>query len=148
MARLAVIAGKGTLPVTLADSARSHGEEVVIIRIAGQADAIEALHFGLETTAPGQNVYVRGLTGTGRLKLVRHLLEEVQPSCPLAQDRCYVRNFDQPDSPALITLPRGRGRELGERVDARVPRIVLRLVEKVEDRRLRPRRAAGLFWRP
>ncbi|MEC8145221.1 MAG: DUF1009 domain-containing protein, partial [Pseudomonadota bacterium] len=39
MARLAVIAGKGTLPVTLADSARSHGEEVVIIRIAGQADA-------------------------------------------------------------------------------------------------------------
>ena len=39
MARLAVIAGKGTLPVTLADSARSRGEEVVIIRIAGQADA-------------------------------------------------------------------------------------------------------------
>ena len=39
MARLAVIAGKGVLPVTLADNARSLGEDVVVIRIAGQADA-------------------------------------------------------------------------------------------------------------
>ena len=39
MARLAVIAGKGALPVTLADNARSLGEDVVVIRIAGQADA-------------------------------------------------------------------------------------------------------------
>ncbi|MEC7170906.1 MAG: UDP-2,3-diacylglucosamine diphosphatase LpxI [Alphaproteobacteria bacterium] len=39
MARLAVIAGKGALPATLADNARSLGEDVVIIRIAGQADA-------------------------------------------------------------------------------------------------------------
>ena len=39
MARLAVIVGKGALPATLADNARNLGEEVVIIRIAGQADA-------------------------------------------------------------------------------------------------------------
>ena len=39
MARLAVIAGKGALPVTLADNARSLGEDVVVLRIAGQADA-------------------------------------------------------------------------------------------------------------
>ena len=39
MARLAVIAGRGALPVTLADNARSLGEDVVILRIAGQADA-------------------------------------------------------------------------------------------------------------
>jgi len=39
MAKLAVIAGKGALPATLADNARSLGEDVVIIRIAGQADA-------------------------------------------------------------------------------------------------------------
>jgi len=39
MARLAVIAGQGDLPVTLADSASARGEEVVIFAIAGQADA-------------------------------------------------------------------------------------------------------------
>lgn len=39
MARLAVIAGQGELPVTLADSACLRGEDVVIFAIAGQADA-------------------------------------------------------------------------------------------------------------
>lgn len=39
MARLAVIAGQGGLPVTLADQARSQGEDVVVFGIAGQADA-------------------------------------------------------------------------------------------------------------
>ena len=39
MARLAVIAGQGMLPVTLADQARRQGEDVVVFRIAGQADA-------------------------------------------------------------------------------------------------------------
>ena len=34
-----MIAGKGALPATLADNARSLGEDVLIIRIAGQADA-------------------------------------------------------------------------------------------------------------
>lgn len=38
MARLAVIAGQGTLPVTLADQARRQGEDVVVFCIAGQAD--------------------------------------------------------------------------------------------------------------
>ena len=33
-ARLAVIAGKGALPATLADNARSLGEDVVIIRLS------------------------------------------------------------------------------------------------------------------
>ena len=60
----------------------------------GQDDAVDALRFGLETAAPGQHVYVRGLTGTGRMQLVRRLLEEVQPACPIAPDRCYVHNFE------------------------------------------------------
>lgn len=39
MARLAVIAGQGELPVTLASSASHRGEDVVIFAIIGQADA-------------------------------------------------------------------------------------------------------------
>jgi len=77
--------------------------------VVGQDDAVEALLFGLETNAPGQNVFVRGLSGTGRLTLLRRMLQEIQPSCPLTQDRCYVHNFTQPDQPRLITLPPGKG---------------------------------------
>ena len=32
-----------------------------ITGVVGQDDAVEALRFGLETNAPGQNVFVRGL---------------------------------------------------------------------------------------
>ena len=39
MARLAVIAGQGQLPVTLAEQARRQGQDVVVFCIAGQADA-------------------------------------------------------------------------------------------------------------
>jgi predicted ATP-dependent protease len=85
--------------------------------VMGKDSALEALRFGLEVHAPGQNVFVRGLTGTGRLDLVQTLIKQIQPACPLAKDRCYVHNFAQPDRPKLLDLPRGRGREFARRVD-------------------------------
>lgn len=88
-----------------------------IVGVVGQDCAVEALRFGLEVDAPGQNVFVRGLTGTGRMTLVRRLLEEIRPVCPQAQDRCYVHNFTQPERPRLITLPRGQADLLRRRVD-------------------------------
>lgn len=96
--------------------------EVEPIRTAvGQDMAVEALRFGLEINAPGQNVFVRGLTGTGRSTLIRNLLEEIKPACPVAKDRCYVHNFQRPDRPHLLTLERGSGdrfrRALDEVID-------------------------------
>ena len=77
--------------------------------IIGQADAIEALRFGLEIDAPGQHIFVRGLKGTGRLTTVKQLLEDIQPQARRAPDRVYVHNFEHPDRPRLLTLPRGSG---------------------------------------
>lgn len=78
--------------------------------VIGQDDAMEALQFGLECIAQGQNVYVKGLVGTGRMTLLGRLLKEIRPSCPRSQDRCFVHNFRDPSRPCLITLPRGEGR--------------------------------------
>ena len=84
--------------------------EVEPIRgVIGQDEAIDALRFGLEIAAEGQNVYVRGLQGTGRLTTVRALLEQIRPQTPPAPDRLYVYDFDHPDRPRLLTLERGRG---------------------------------------
>ena len=83
----------------------------------GQDDALEALRFGLEMPGPGQHVFVRGLAGTGRLSLVRQLLDDLRPTCPLVDDRCYVHNFAPPDCPRLLTLPRGHGIALRRRID-------------------------------
>jgi ATP-dependent Lon protease len=84
--------------------------------IVGQASALEALRFGIETDAPGQNVFVRGLVGTGRMTMIRRLLNDLMPKCRLKQDRCYVHDFQNPDRPRLITLASGRGQELRRRV--------------------------------
>ncbi|MFG0330231.1 MAG: Lon protease family protein [Phycisphaerales bacterium] len=85
--------------------------------VVGQDTAVDALRFGLETRAPGQNIFVRGLQGTGRLTLVRRLLDEIGPSCPLAKDRCYIHNFESPDRPKLLTMPRGTAHAFADRIN-------------------------------
>ncbi len=85
--------------------------------VAGQDTAIEALRFGLEVGAPGQNIFVRGLTGTGRSTMVKRLVESIRPGTPRAPDRLYVHNFDELDRPHLLTLRRGTGRAFRNRVE-------------------------------
>lgn len=85
--------------------------------IVAQDDAMEALRFGLEIDAPGQNIYVRGLAGTGRLTLVRDVLTTIEPRLPPAPDHVYVHDFDRPDSPKLITFPRGRAEGFRQAMD-------------------------------
>ncbi len=85
--------------------------------VIGQDNAIESLRFGLQIHAPGQNIFARGLTGTGRMTLVSRLLDEIRLECPLGSDRCYVHNFEQTDRPRLITLNRGQGHEFRRAMD-------------------------------
>ena len=85
--------------------------------VIGQDSAVDALKFGLETNAPGQNVFVRGITGTGRMTLIRRMLEQIRLACPAARDRCYIHNFVHPDRPRLLTLYRGQGKPFQHRMD-------------------------------
>ena len=78
-----------------------------LIGIIGQERAIRALRLGIELFSPGYNVFVCGITGTGRASTVRKILDQIKGSCPLPPDRCYVHNFLKPDEPRLLTLPRG-----------------------------------------
>lgn len=88
-----------------------------VLGVIGQDSALEALQFGLEINAQGQNIFVRGLAGSGRMTLIRRVLENTRLSCPLARDRCYVHNFADPDRPRLITLGRREARSFKRRVD-------------------------------
>ncbi|MDY7107645.1 MAG: ATP-binding protein [Planctomycetota bacterium] len=107
--------------------------------VVGQDNAVDAVRFGLECYAPGQNIFIRGLTGTGRMTLVRQLLEHIRPACPLAPDRCYVHNFEQRDRPVLITLPRGRARAFARRVDELIRFIREDLVRALSDEAIKSR---------
>jgi len=108
--------------------------------IIGQEDAVEALRFGLAIHAPGQHVFVRGLTGTGRLRAVKQLLGEVEVTSPEPLDRCYVHNFEHPNRPTLVTLPRGDGRRFRERIDELIAYIRDELLPALSSDSMKARR--------
>ena len=82
--------------------------------VLGQATARDALAFGLQSLARGQNVFVRGTLGTGRSKMVNDLLAHLQPVTDDLKDFCYVHNFSRPDHPRLIVLPAGQATQFRE----------------------------------
>ena len=66
----------------------------------GQERAIRAIEFGLGVNKPGFNIFVTGLTGTGKTSLIRSFLKKITSS-NLADpeepaDWCYVYNFAEP----------------------------------------------------
>jgi predicted ATP-dependent protease len=80
----------------------------------GQERAIRAIEFGLGVNKPGFNIFVTGLTGTGKTSIIRSFLKKIT-STNLADpeepaDWCYVYNFAEPDRPRAIKLRRGWGK--------------------------------------
>lgn len=112
------------------------------IGILGQPVAIEAMRFGVESDAPGQNIYVRGTSGTGRASLVRVILQQLQPEAKHRLDRCYVHNFKQADRPRLVTLPSGHGALLKRRIRSLADFIEKGFLESFESEPFRTRRDA------
>ena len=78
--------------------------------IVGQNRAIEAIKMGAELYSHGYNVFVSGISGTGRLTTVKHILDEATSSCPPLFDYCFVHNFTKPDNPKLLKFPSGQGK--------------------------------------
>ncbi len=88
-------------------------EEIEISKnIIGQERAINAIKIGLEMKHVGYNIYVSGLTGTGKMTTIKKQLEELEKGIyETPPDLCYVNNFENPDAPILLTLPAGKGKE-------------------------------------
>jgi predicted ATP-dependent protease len=89
-----------------------------LTELIGQARAARALEFGLEIEKDGYNIFVTGLTGTGKttaiLEYVRRKVEERRQrgEAKAPDDWCYVYNFKEPDRPNAIRMGAGHGRQL------------------------------------
>ncbi len=90
----------------------------------GQDRAIRAIEFGLSMKHDGYNIYVAGLTGTGKTSAVKtyinKLLEErkaIEQLQPL-QDWCYIYNFADADRPQSLSLPRKKGKVFKSQIDS------------------------------
>ena len=91
-------------------------------RFIGQDRALDAIRFGLEADKAGYNLFVTGLTGTGKASAIKsHLqglvedLEQKERRRPIS-DWAYVYNFDDPDRPRVLRLPQGIGKLLRSRL--------------------------------
>ncbi len=89
----------------ISSGSRKHG----ISTLLGQDRPIAAFRTGLALYAPGYNIFVTGMPGSGRTRLVTDLIRRLKPTGKLVEDRVFVSNFRQPNRPRLITLPRGEG---------------------------------------
>lgn len=85
----------------------------------GQERAIRAIEFGLGVNKPGFNIFVTGLTGTGKTSIIKAFLKKVTADrippatdSSLPEDWCYVNNFSDPDRPQVLKIRRGRGKIL------------------------------------
>jgi predicted ATP-dependent protease len=75
----------------------------------GQQRAVDAMTFGLEMSAPGYNVFVAGVPGSGRESTIVMHLQRVAPQRATPPDWVYVYNVSDPDRPNAMQLPAGRG---------------------------------------
>lgn len=85
----------------------------------GQERAIRAIEFGLGVNKPGFNIFVTGLTGTGKTSIIKAFLKKItgeriarQGDSNAAEDWCYVYNFADPDRPQALRIRGGLGKIL------------------------------------
>lgn len=95
----------------------------------GQDRALRAIEFGLSMDRDGYNIYVAGLTGTGKTSAVKsqidklleekQALQQVQPP----EDWLYIYNFSNLERPQVLNLPQGKGKIFKEQIDGLLQRI-------------------------
>nr|MBN2277443.1 AAA family ATPase [candidate division Zixibacteria bacterium] len=86
--------------------------------IISQERAIKAIKLGLKVKSRGYNIFVTGLTGTGRTTTIKHLLEGLHNNhTPNLMDICYVNNFRDSDQPRALIFRAGDGRKFKNSVE-------------------------------
>ncbi len=86
-------------------------EELEDIDITGgQERATEAIKFGTRLHKTGYNIYAMAPAGTGKLTIVRQLVEHEASRQGIPSDWCYVNNFSMPSKPLAIKLMPGQGK--------------------------------------
>ncbi len=82
--------------------------------IVGQERALKALKIGVEINHPGYNIFITGISGTGKLTTIQKVLEKMRPQATELYDYAYVNNFEDPDRPTLLIFPAGKVKKFKE----------------------------------
>lgn len=92
--------------------------------IIGQERAAEALQFGLAIDKKGYNIYIAGLSGTGRSSYATSITESLAEKIKAPSDFLYVYNFKQPDRPRILEMVAGKGELFKNEIEDTIEQIV------------------------
>jgi lon-related putative ATP-dependent protease len=108
--------------------------------IIGQERALRAIRIGLEMKHFGYNIFVTGLSGTGRTTTTKQLLREFEENHHHLEDLCYVYNFHDADRPLMIRLSAGVGRQFEKDMDTFVRDLRKSIPTLLEGKRFQEQR--------
>ncbi len=100
--------------------------------ILGQERALKAIRLGVDLRSPGYNIFIAGLSGTGKATTVKKMLEKISSNCPPLRDYAYVNNFKNPDSPILLTFPVGKARNFKQDLNSAIQILKSRVPQTLD----------------
>jgi len=107
--------------------------------IVAQDRAVDAIAFGLAMRGIGFNVFVTGMSGTGRLTTIKSFVEKLAEADEKPDDICFVFNFRKPEEPSAVFLKAGAGMRLKEGMNELIDELASNLPAILNDREFRSR---------
>lgn len=83
----------------------------------GQDRAVRATEFGLRIKRHGYNIFMTGLTGTGKSSYAQSIISKISAEETVPDDWVYVYNFDHPGEPIAMNLPAGMGEKFCRHIE-------------------------------
>ncbi len=93
----------------------------------GQTRAVDAIQFAIGMEHQGYNLFVSGSTGVGKRELVSRIISAEAASGEAPNDCCYIHNFERPNQPSTLILPRGIGQRLHEDLRKLIEILLIRI---------------------
>ncbi len=100
--------------------------------IIGQERALKALRVGVDLRSPGYNIYIAGLSGTGKATTVKKMLEAISSNCPPLHDYAYVNNFKDEDRPLLLRFEVGKAKLFRQDLSAAIEVLKNRIPQALD----------------
>jgi ATP-dependent Lon protease len=100
--------------------------------ILGQERALKAIRLGVDLHAPGYNIYIAGLSGTGKMSTVKQMLESISSNVTKLNDYAYVNNFKDTDRPILLTFDVGKAKVFKEDLESAISLLQRQIPQALE----------------
>jgi len=100
--------------------------------IIRQDRALRAIKLGINLRSPGYNIFIAGLSCTGKTTTVKKILESISATSPMLKDYAYVNNFNDHDSPLLLTFPKGQAKDFKKEVSSLIQYLKERIPQQFE----------------